>query len=48
MTHITKVAVVENATAIWEYDPSQDDNCVLGDSLDVIAVIRILAIKVQI
>jgi hypothetical protein len=38
--------VVENATAIWEYDPSRDDNRVLGGSLDVIAAIRTLAIKV--
>jgi hypothetical protein len=46
MKHITKIAVVENATAIWEYDPSRDDNRVLGGSLDVIAAIRTLAIKV--
>jgi hypothetical protein len=47
MTHITKIAVVENATAIWEYDPSREDNRVLGGSLDVIAAIRTLAIKVK-
>ena len=47
MTHITKIAVVENATAIWEYDPSRKDNRVLGGSLDVIAAIRTLAIKVK-
>jgi hypothetical protein len=46
MKHITKIAVVENATAIWEYDPSRYDNRVLGGSLDVIAAIRTLAIKV--
>jgi hypothetical protein len=46
MKHITKIAVVENATSIWEYDPSRDDNRVLGGSLDVIAAIRTLAIKV--
>jgi len=45
--HITKIAVVENATAIWEYDPSQEDNRVLGGSLDVIAAIWTLAIKVS-
>jgi hypothetical protein len=43
---ITKIAAVENATAIWEYDPNRDDNRVLGGSLDVIAAIRTLAIKV--
>ena len=47
MKHITKIAVVENATAIWEYDPSRDDNHVLDGSLDVIAAIRMLAIKVS-
>jgi len=46
MGHITKIAAVENATAIWEYDPSREDNRVLGGSLDVIAAIRTLAIKV--
>jgi len=46
MKNITKIAVVENATAIWEYDPSRPDNRVLGGSLDVIAAIRTLAIKV--
>ena len=46
MKHITKIAVVENATSIWEYDPSREDNRVLGGSLDVIAAIRTLSIKV--
>jgi len=47
MSQITKIAVVENATAIWEYDPSLEDNRILGGSLDVIAAIRTLAIKVS-
>ena len=47
MKHITKIAVLENSTSIWEYDPSRDDNHVLGGSLDVIAAIRTLAIKVR-
>jgi hypothetical protein len=47
MKHVTKIAVVENAIAIWEYDPSLEGNCVLGGSLDVIAEIRTLAIKVR-
>ena len=46
MGRITKIAAVENATAIWEYDPTREDNRVLGGSLDVIAAIRTLAIKV--
>jgi len=48
MGHITKIAVVKNATAIWEYDPTREDNRVLGGSLDVIAAIRTLAIKVHV
>jgi hypothetical protein len=47
MTHITKIAAVETATAIWEYDPSLPDNRVLNGSLDVIAAIRTIAIKVR-
>jgi hypothetical protein len=45
--HITKIAAVETSTAIWEFDPSLADNRVLGGSLDVIAAIRTLAIKVH-
>ena len=48
MAHITKITAVENVTAIWDYDPTQDDNHVLGGSLDVIAAICTLAIKVSI
>ena len=44
MGHITKIAAVENATAIWEYDPTLEDNRVLGGSLDI----RTLAIKVHV
>src|ERR1700678_291431 len=46
MDHITKIAAVETATAIWEYDPSLSNNRVLNGSLDVIAAIQTLAIKV--
>ena len=48
MAQITKLTAVENATAIWEYDPTKADNRVLGGSLDVIAAIHTLAIKVKI
>jgi len=48
MQNLMKIAAVKNATAIWEYDPTQPDNCVLGGSLDVIAAICTLAIKVSI
>jgi hypothetical protein len=47
MSHITKIAAVENSTAIWEYDPTLAGNRVLGGSLNVIAAIRTLAIKVS-
>jgi hypothetical protein len=47
MAQITKLAAVANATAIWEYDPEREDNRVLEGSLDVIAAIRTLAIKVS-
>lgn len=46
MSHITKIAAVETSTAIWEYDPSLPGNRVLNGSLDVIAAIRTIAIKV--
>src|SRR5271168_2723730 len=46
MNHITKLAAVETSTAIWEYDPSLPDNRVLNGSLDIIAAIRTIAIKV--
>lgn len=47
MGHITKIAAVETTTAIWEYDPDLPGNRVLGGSLDVIAAIHTLAIKVS-
>ena len=48
MSHVTKLAAITNSTAIWEYDPEREDNRVLGGSLDVIAAIRTLAIKVSV
>ena len=47
MSHITKLAAIETTSAIWEYDPSKPDNHVSGGGLDVIAMIRTLAIKVH-
>jgi hypothetical protein len=46
MGHITKIAVIENTNAIWEYDPELPGNRVLGGSLDVVAALRTLVIKV--
>lgn len=50
MKAVTQVAVTKSKQAIWDYDPSLEENVVswgqeLG--LDVIAVIRTLAIKVR-
>jgi hypothetical protein len=46
MGHITKIAAVKNQTAIWEYDPYEPGNRVLGGLLDVIVAIQTIAIKV--
>ena len=46
MSHITKIGAIENQTAIWEYDPDLPDNRVLGGSLDVIAAVGTISIKV--
>jgi len=46
MDRITKIVAVETTTAIWEYDPSLPDNHMLNSSLDVVAAVRMLAIKV--
>ena len=43
MAHITKVSVIEMSTIIWEFDPSLP-----GNSLDDIAAIQTVAIKVQV
>jgi hypothetical protein len=44
---ITKIAAAENTNNIWEYDPSLPNNRILGGSLDVIAAIRTIAVKVS-
>jgi hypothetical protein len=46
MGHITKIAVIENTNSIWEYDPELPGNRILGGSLDVVAALRTLVIKV--
>lgn len=48
MTQITKEAAFETSQAIWEYDPSDPESRVLGNSLDVIAALRTLATKIQV
>ena len=44
---ITKVAAIENAQAIWEFNPTLVDNHMLGSSLDVIATIQTIAINMR-
>jgi hypothetical protein len=47
MGRITQIAAIKNTTAIWEYDPSLPSNRILGGSLDVIAAICMIAVKVS-
>ncbi|KAG6843319.1 hypothetical protein H0H87_005928 [Tephrocybe sp. NHM501043] len=47
MSSLTKTAAIENATAIWEYNPDLPGNRVLNGRLDVIAAICTIAIKIQ-
>ena len=46
MSIIMKITNVETMSAIWEFDPTLPGNRVLGDSLDVIAAVCTLTIKV--
>jgi hypothetical protein len=46
MSGFTQLANVENATAIWEFDPSLSHNRVLTNELDVVAAVQTVAIKV--
>ncbi|KAG1771366.1 hypothetical protein EV702DRAFT_977430, partial [Suillus placidus] len=47
MSTITRIANVETSTAIWEFDPADPSNWVLGNSLDVVAAVPTIAIKVH-
>ena len=47
MSVITRIANVEMTSAIWEFDPTLPSSRVLGDSLDVVATICTLTIKIQ-
>ena len=47
MSIVTKIAHVETMTAIWEFNPTLSQNWVLGDSLNIVATIWTLAIKIQ-
>ena len=47
MSEITRVEHVATTNAIWEFDLTLPANRLVGDSIDVIAAIRTLAIKIQ-
>ena len=47
MSIVTKLAHIETTTAIWEFDPSLSQNRVLGNTVDVVAIIQTLMIKIQ-
>ena len=47
MSVVTKLAHVETTTAIWEFNPTLSQNWVLDNTINVVAVIRTLAIKIQ-
>lgn len=47
MEYVTQIGLAQSRDLMWEYDPSDPKNRVLGGQLDVIAVIRVLAIKVS-
>jgi hypothetical protein len=47
MSILTNIGGIQTAAALWEFDPSEVENRVLGGSLDVICAIHTLAIKVN-
>ena len=42
-----KTTAICNAATIWDYDSTLPDNHIFNDSLDVVATIRTLAVKIQ-
>lgn len=47
MKHITNISAVETATSIWEWDPTVTENRTKRGSLDAIAAVRTLIVKVH-
>ncbi|KAG6817173.1 hypothetical protein H0H87_011872 [Tephrocybe sp. NHM501043] len=47
MDHITKIKAIKTTSAIWDYSPGDNANCVLDGHLDVITMICTLSIKLQ-
>jgi hypothetical protein len=46
MDHVTKRAIAESSSAIWEYDPSLEENKVSGGRPDALSVLRTINVKV--
>ena len=47
MKIVTKIAAVETSNAMWEYDPNDPSNNVVGGGMDVIAAIQTITTKVS-
>ena len=47
MAEITQIDHIAMMAAIWEFDPTLPMNRVMNNSLDVVAAIHTLAIKIQ-
>ena len=47
MSIITRLATIETTMAIWEYDPTLPQNRLLEGSIDVVAALQMLVIKIQ-
>ena len=47
MSIITRLATIETMMAIWEYDPTLPQNRLLEGSIDVVAALWMLVIKIQ-
>ena len=47
MSIITRLATIKTTMAIWEYDPTLPQNHLLEGSIDVVAMLQMLVIKIQ-
>ena len=47
MNIVTKIAAVKTSNAMWEYDPNDPSNNVVGGGMDIMAAIQMIAIKVS-
>ena len=47
MSEITRVEHIATTSAIWEFDPTLPHNRILNGSLNVVAIVHTLTIKIQ-